>query len=71
MLDAYEYTKYHGLVKEQDYSSLYIGRKENCKDTTGKERISNSDDKEEDSITVDRMKERVAVQPVGVAMHSN
>lgn len=71
MLDAYEYTKYHGLVKEQDYSSLYIGRKENCKDTTGKERISNSDDKEEDSITVDRMKELVAVQPVGVAMHSN
>lgn len=61
MLDAYEYTKTHGLVKENDYSSLYIGRKDNCKDITGKEKVSNTDDKEEDSITIERMKELVAV----------
>ena len=58
-------------MKEDSYSSLYLGRKDSCKDTDGKERISNDDQKEEDNISVQRMKELVATQPMGVAMHSN
>ena len=32
MLDAYDFTKAHGLIKESDYKSKYAGRKEFCKD---------------------------------------
>jgi cathepsin F len=71
MLDAYEYTKTHGLIKEGDYPTRYAGRKEACKDIAGKEAIKNDNEKEEDSITVQRMKELVMAQPMGVAMHSN
>jgi Papain family cysteine protease len=71
MLDAYEYTRTHGLVKEDDYSSHYSARKDACKDTTGKAHINNNEQKEEDSISVERLKELVSAQPLGVAMHSN
>ena len=36
MLDAYEYTRVHGIVKEGDYPIHYNGRKENCKSIDGK-----------------------------------
>lgn len=72
MLDAYDFTKKHGLIKEDEYKSRYTGRKEKCSDPTNvKERMHNDDQQEEDSITVDRLKELVAKQPMGVAMHSN
>jgi hypothetical protein len=33
--------------------------------------IKNDDKKEEDSISIQRMKELVSQQPLGIAMHSN
>lgn len=71
MLDAYEYTRTHGLVKESDYQSKYLGRKDKCQDTSNVARITNTDKQEEDSISVDRLKELVNNQPLGIAMHSN
>jgi C1A family cysteine protease len=72
MLDAYEYTHKHGIVKEAEYPTTYQGRKEKCKDPEEvTERIKNDDQNEEDSITVHRLKELVAMSPIGVAMHSN
>lgn len=74
MLDAYEFTKKNGIVKESDYNKKYLARKEACKDPSevkNEDRIHNSGDGEEDSITVQRLKELVSKSPVGLAMHSN
>ena len=61
MLDAYEYTRTHGVVKEEDYDSRYVGRKDACKDISGKASIKNDEQKEEDAISVERLKQLVAV----------
>jgi KDEL-tailed cysteine endopeptidase len=72
MLDAYDFTKKNGLIKEDEYKNRYTGRKEKCADPKDvKERMHNDDQNEEDSITIQRLKELVALQPIGVAMHSN
>ena len=72
MLDAYQFTKKKGLIKENEYGQVYQGRKEDCKDPASiTTRIHNDDQKEEDSITVKRLKTLVAMQPMGIAMHSN
>ena len=44
MLDAYDFTKKNGIVKESEYKSKYLGRKDSChdpKDVT--DRIRNDD----------------------------
>ena len=71
MLDAYNFTQSHGLVKEADYPNRYLMRKDSCHDDASKARIKNDDMNEEDNISVQRLKELVAAQPVGLAMHSN
>lgn len=71
MLDAYEILKKDGIVKESDYPDTYNGRKNSCRKPKDGERIRNDDQNEEDNITIERLKELVAVRPVGLAMHSN
>ena len=71
MLDAYNFTANRGLVKESDYPNKYLMRKDSCRDDKNKPRIKNDHMKEEDSITTQRLKELVASQPLGLAMHSN
>lgn len=72
MLDAYKFTRKHGLVTEDEYGHLYSGRKEDCRDPTQvTDRMRNDDEAEEDSISVHRLKALVAMQPMGIAMHSN
>ena len=71
MLDAYAYTQKNGIVRESDYPATYEGRKSSCRSTKDKEHIKNDDQVEEDSITVERLKEIVAKRPAGLAMHSN
>lgn len=71
MLDAYEFTRTKGLLKEDDYPRKYTISKNKCADVKDKERFYNHDQKEEDNITNDRMKKLVSIRPVGVAMHSN
>jgi len=72
MLDAYNFTQSHGLVKESDYPNKYLMRKDSqCRDDANKTRIKNDNMNEEDNISVQRLKELVAAQPVCLAMHSN
>jgi C1A family cysteine protease len=72
MLDAYDFTKKHGIIKEDEYKSHYAGRKEKCSDPANiKERINNDDESEEDSISVQRLKELLVKEPMGAAFHSN
>ena len=61
MLDAYDFTKKHGLIKENQYKSHYTARKDRCNDPADvKERMHNDNQMEEDGITVQRLKELVA-----------
>ena len=71
MLDAYNFTATRGLVKESDYPNKYLMRKDSCHDDSNKARIKNDNMNEEDSISTQRLKELVASQPLGLAMHSN
>jgi hypothetical protein len=48
MLDAYNFTATRGLVKEIDYPSKYLMRKDSCRDDKSKSRIKNDNMKEED-----------------------
>lgn len=52
MLDAYEFVRTHGIVKEEDYPTKYVARKNNCQDMTAKAKLYNNDEHEEDSITI-------------------
>lgn len=72
MLDAYQFVHTHGLIKDGDYQK-YNARKQGCsepKDSSIK-RVYNKDQNEEDNISVERLKQLVSQQPIGVAMHSN
>lgn len=73
MLDAYEFTKKQGVVHEDNYPDTYNGRKNSCRKAKKEEgeRIRNDDQGEEDEITIERLKQLVAIRPVGLAMHSN
>jgi len=43
MLDAYEFTKKTGIIKEGDYPDRYNGRKNSCRDPKEKSRVKNDD----------------------------
>lgn len=42
MLDAYEFTRTNGLVKEEDYPNDYKAAKLNCMSVEGKEKFFNA-----------------------------
>ena len=71
MLDAYEFSKNQGLIKESDYPNKYLARKENCHQVNDVDRFYNTNQLEEDNIDNDRLKKLVSIRPVGIAMHSN
>lgn len=72
MLDAYNWTKEHGIVDWDDYDRTYQARKNTCKmPKKDLKQFVNDGGLEEDNITNQRMKEIVSQQPVGVAMASN
>ena len=71
MLDAYAFTKTSGILLEDDYPHKYTMSKGKCSEITDKPRYYNSDQKEEDNITNERLRKLVSIRPVGVAMHSN
>lgn len=71
MLDAYEFSKSQGLIKESDYPMTYRPSKGSCQQVSNVERFRNTDQKEEDNISNDRLKKLVSIRPVGIAMHSN
>lgn len=71
MLDAYEFTRTKGLVKEDDYPHKYKAAKGKCANVDDKQKFYNVGQQEEDNITNDRLKKLVSIRPVGVAMHSN
>ncbi len=70
MLDAYDYTKSRGLIKEEDYPRKYSANKGRCEEIQG-ERYKNTGANEEDNITNERLQKLVSERPVGIAMHSN
>lgn len=71
MLDAYEFTRRNGIVKEEDYPLKYQIAKKKCQKVDGKEKFYNLDQNEEDNISNERLKKLVSIRPVGVAMYSN
>jgi hypothetical protein len=71
MLDAYEFSKNQGLIKEKDYPSLYRPAKGQCQPVGKVERFKNTGQLEEDGISNERLKKLVSIRPVGIAMHSN
>jgi len=70
-MDAFDFTKEKGIVREEDYPYKYSAREYKCQDTAKKEKVHTVGAKEEDQISVQRLKELLTKQPVGVAMHSN
>jgi hypothetical protein len=71
MLDAYQFSKDQGLIKESDYPMKYRANKGECNQISDVERFRNSGQLEEDNIDNERLKKLVSVRPVGIAMHSN
>jgi C1A family cysteine protease len=71
MLDAYDFTKKEGVPHEDRYADKYNNRKNSCRKPKDGERVKNDDQNEEDNISIERLKELVAVRPVGLAMNSN
>jgi len=71
MFDAYKITSKNGIVMEQDYPVKYQRSKGQCRDVKGKEKYFNTNQHEEDDVSNDRLKELLAKQPVGIAIHSN
>lgn len=71
MLDAYDWVGKNGILTDSDYPVKYLARKGDCKttneDTT---RFFITDQKEEDEVSNERMKELLQKQPLGVAIHS-
>ena len=71
MMDAYDYTRDNGILLEGDYPYKYSARTYPCDKVEDKPVFKNTGAIEEDEIDNHRLKELVAIQPVGVAMHSN
>jgi len=70
MLDAYSWLSTNGIVKDGDYHG-YRAQKDQCQSTAGKDKFFNTNQIEEDNIDNRRLKQILARQPVGVAIHSN
>ena len=43
MLDAYDFTKKNGIVRDSDYPHKYGARQNKCEDVSGKEKVYNDD----------------------------
>ena len=73
MADSYEFTKEHGIVDWDAYPRGYQGRKNKCSDEAipKSNRFRNAEGHEEDMISNARLRELVAMNPVGVAIYSN
>ena len=72
MFDAYDFTKTNGIIHWDDYSRSYNGRKNHCNEPNAyKERFYNTSGYEEDMVSNERMRQLIAVGPVGVAIYSN
>lgn len=56
MLDAYNFVKSNGIVRESDYPTGYNARKGRCLSTNGKEKFFINNMIEEDEISNDRIK---------------
>ena len=73
MADAYDVIAEKGILEWDDYPRGYMGTKQyRCSDPGFKKnRFYCNESHEEDMIDNDRMKEIIAKQPAGVAIHSN
>ena len=72
MADAYKFTASNGIVQEQEYPTRYHASKSSCQSGQfNGVKFHNVGGNEEDSVSNDRLKQLIANQPVGVAIHSN
>lgn len=55
MLDAYKFTSRNGIVEDKDYPK-YHGKQSKCSSSNDQEKFYNTDMKEEDMISNERIK---------------